>query len=56
MIVPEQIFENRIKDMYIKGDETLGRISHICLRPGAQHFFLSSETMRSNPDYVSQNK
>jgi len=56
MMVPEQIFESRLREMPIKGREELGRVSHVCLKPSAKIFFLSSETMRNNPDFVAQHK
>ena len=56
MIVPEQIFENKLKEMYLQGDEGLGKVSHVCLKPKAKHFFLSSEKMRQLPEYVSENR
>ena len=56
MMVPELLFENRIKDMCIKGSEELGKVTHVCLKSSTKHFFLSSEIMRKEPEFVSLNK
>lgn len=55
-IVPEQIFENKLKDMWIQGDEGMGKVSHVCLKSKARHFLLSSELMKNMPEYVAANR
>ena len=55
-MIPEQIFESRLREMNVRGDPKLGKVTHVCLKPSAKEFFLSSELMRLKPDYVSTHK